>query len=95
MLEASCLHIRPSCQGSSCLGWITTEPNRVGRVIKDRVSQGPNCNGSNCSEVNCQEPTSGRIFVLHVPGLSELEGIEFSSLTGKLSPETFDNVSET
>ena len=37
---------------------------------------------------------SGRIFVLHVPGLSELEGLEFSSLTGKLSPETFDNVSE-
>ena len=36
----------------------------------------------------------GRIFVLHVPGLSELEGIEFSSLTGKLSPETFDNVSD-
>ena len=41
------------------------------------------------------EGTSGRIFVLHVPGLSELEGIEFSSLTGKLSPETLDNVSET
>ena len=38
---------------------------------------------------------SGRIFVLHVPGLSELQGIEFSSLLGKLSPETFDNVSET
>ena len=31
----------------------------------------------------------------HVAGLSELEGIEFSKLTGKLSPDTFDNVSET
>ena len=39
--------------------------------------------------------SSGRIFVLHVKGLSELEGIEFLSSTGKLSPETFDNVSET
>ena len=41
MLEASCLQIRPSCQalGSNRLGWIYTEPNRLGRVIKDRVSQ--------------------------------------------------------
>ena len=39
VLEASCLQIRPRCQGSSRLGWIYTEPNRVGRVIKDRVSQ--------------------------------------------------------
>ena len=42
-----------------------------------------------------QGNASGRIFVLHVPGLSELEGIKFSSLTGKLSSETFDNVCET
>ena len=33
-------------------------------------------------------------FMFPVPGLSELEGIEFSNLTGKLSPETFDNISE-
>ena len=39
--------------------------------------------------------SSGRIFVLHAPGLSELEGIEFFNLSGKLSPETFGNVSET
>ena len=29
--------------------------------------------------------TSGRIFIPHAPGLSELEGIDFSSLSGKLS----------
>ena len=39
---------------------------------------------------------SGRIFVLHAPGISELEGIlNFSILSGKLSPKTFGNVSET
>ena len=46
-------------------------------------------------------PNYGSIFThlaeirTYVPGLSELEGIEFSSITGKLSPETFKNVSET
>ena len=40
MPEASCRQIRPTCQGSSHLGWIYIEPNRVGgRVIKERVSQ--------------------------------------------------------
>ena len=34
-----CLRIRPSCQGSSRLGWLYTESHRVRRVIKDRVSQ--------------------------------------------------------
>ena len=50
---------------------------------------------SNFSYTFIVNHTSSRIFVLHVLGLSELEVIEFSSLTGKLSPETFDNVSET
>ena len=44
VLEASCLQIRPSCQGSSRLGWIYTEPNCVcvcggGGGIKPKVSQ--------------------------------------------------------
>ena len=37
---------------------------------------------------------SGRIFVLQASGLSELEGVEVLSLSGKLSPETFGNISE-
>ena len=45
--------------------------------------------------LNNTEDINAQIFCIHVPGLSELEGIEFSSLTGKLSTETFDNVSET
>ena len=60
--EASCIQIRPSCQGSRRLGWTYTEPNCVGRISKDRISprrnfRGPNSNGSNCSEANCQEPS--------------------------------------
>ena len=39
--------------------------------------------------------TSGRIVVLHAPGLSELEGIEVLNFSGKLSSETFGHVSET
>ena len=45
----------------------------------------------NCCHVNHLAEYSYFMF----PGLSELKGIEFSSLTCKLSPETFDNVSET
>ena len=33
-------------------------------------------------------------FISHCRGLSELEGINVVILSGKLSPETFGNVSE-
>ena len=45
----------------------------------------------NCCHVNHLAEYS----YFYVPSLSELEGIEFSSLTGKLAPETFNSVSET
>ena len=38
---------------------------------------------------------SSILFNLYIDDLSEQEGIEFSILSRKLSPETFENVSET
>ena len=70
-------------------------------LLHDKIAYTASCDqmnlniNSNMHPYDGQCMSSGRIFVLHVPDLSELEGIELSSLTGKLSPETFDNVFET